>query len=158
MTSRVPTRQVREIWFQELEHKQVPKSGTVPGVRKSKRSLLARHTRRKCSMKSSQLGESQGRHGRQLDEESGKPVSTITAHANPLKTGMEPGVRRGKCSLLVCPSLCKCSMDTTHNTVKVKHDIKVMKLMLSLIGVEVKIGQGSECHLTFARGRLHIVE
>ena len=33
-----------------LEHKQVPKRGTQPGVRKGKRSLLACHTRRKCSM------------------------------------------------------------------------------------------------------------
>ena len=33
-----------------LEHKQVPKRGTEPGVRKGKRSLLASHTRSKCSM------------------------------------------------------------------------------------------------------------
>ena len=34
----------------ELEHKQVPKTGTEPGVRKGKRSLLASHTRCKCSI------------------------------------------------------------------------------------------------------------
>ena len=35
---------------QQLEHKQVPIRGTKPGVRKGKRSLLASHTRCKCSM------------------------------------------------------------------------------------------------------------
>ena len=48
--SRVKTRQVREIWSQKFEHKQFPKTETVPGVRKGKRSLLACHTRCKCSM------------------------------------------------------------------------------------------------------------
>ena len=65
--SRVKTWQVRGIWSQQLEHQQVPKWGTEPGVRKGKRSLLASHTR------------------------------------------------------------CKCSMETTHNSVKVKLGIKVMK-------------------------------
>ena len=36
--SRVKTWQVRGIWFQQLEHKQVPQWGTEPGVRKGKRS------------------------------------------------------------------------------------------------------------------------
>ena len=90
--SRVKTWQVRGIWSQQLEHKQVPKWGTEPGVRKGKRSLLASHTR------------------------------------------------------------CKCSMETTHNSVKVKLGIKFMKLVESLIGREVTVGQGSECHLTFVRG------
>ena len=40
-----------------------PKWGTEPGVRKGKRSLLASHTRRKCSMETSQFGKSQVRHG-----------------------------------------------------------------------------------------------
>ena len=96
MKSRVKTLQVRLIWSQQLEHKQVPKKGTEPGVRKGKRSLLASHTR------------------------------------------------------------CKCSMETTHNSVKV--GIKIMKLVESLIGWEVTVGQGSECHLTFVRGLLHIAE
>ena len=69
--SRVKTWQVRGIWSQQLEHWQVPKWGTEPGVRKGKRSLLASHTR------------------------------------------------------------CKCSMETTHNSVKVKLGIKVMKLVES---------------------------
>ena len=43
-------------------------------------------------------------------------------------------------------------METTHNSVKVKLGIKVMKLVESLIGREVTVGQGSECHLTFLRG------
>ena len=48
--SRVKIWQVRGIWSQQLEHKQVPQWGTEPGVRKGKRSLLACHTRCKCSM------------------------------------------------------------------------------------------------------------
>ena len=65
------------IWSQQLEHKQVPKTGTEPGVRKGKRSLLASHTR------------------------------------------------------------CKCSMETTHNSVKVKLGINVMELVESLIGWDI---------------------
>ena len=48
--SRVKTWQVRGIWSQQLEHEQVPKWGTEPGVLKGKRSLLACHIRCKCSM------------------------------------------------------------------------------------------------------------
>ena len=93
LKSRVKTRQVREIWSQQLEHEQVPKWGTEPGVRKGKRSLLACHTRFKCSI--------------------------------------EP----------------------PRNSMKVKLGIKVMKSMKSLIGWEVTVtGQGLECHLTFVRG------
>ena len=49
-------------------------------------------------------------------------------------------------------------METTHNSVKVKLGIKVMKLVESLIGREVTVGQGSECHLTFVRGLLHTAQ
>ena len=53
----------------------------------------------------------------------------------------------------------QCSMETTRNLVKVKLGIKVIKLVKSLIGMEVTVGgRGSECHLTFVRGRLYIVE
>ena len=45
MKSRVKTWQVRGIWSQQLERKQVPKRVTEPGVRKGKRSLVAWHTR-----------------------------------------------------------------------------------------------------------------
>ena len=69
----------------------------------------------------------------------------------------ESGVWKGKRSLLACHVRCKCSMETTHNSVKVKVGIKVMKLVESLIGWEVT-DQGSECHLTFVRGKLHIAE
>ena len=96
MKIRVKTLQVRGIWSQQLEKKQVPKWGTEPGVREGKRSLLACHIRLKFSM------------------------------------------------------------ETTHNSVKVKVGIKVMKLVESLIGWEVIVGQGSECHLTIAIGKLHI--
>ena len=75
-------------------------------------------------------------------------VSTIGAQASP-KWGTEPGVREGKRSLLACHTRCKCSMETTHNSVKVKVGIKVMELVESLIGWKVTVGQGSECHLTF---------
>ena len=44
------------------------------------------------------------------------------------------------------------------NSVNVKVGIKVMKLVESLIGWEVTVVQGSECHLTFVRGKLHIAE
>ena len=80
-------------------------------------------------------------------------VSTIGA-----LWGTEPGVRKGKRSLLASHTRCKCSMETTHNSVKVKLGIKVMKLVESLIGREVTVGQGSECHLTFVRGLLHIAQ
>ena len=85
-------------------------------------------------------------------------VSTIRAHASPAERGTRPGVRRGKRSLLASHTRCKCSMETTHNSVTVKLGIKVMKLVESLIGWEVTVGQGSECHLTFVRGILHIAE
>ena len=45
----------------------------------------------------------------------------------------------------------------SRNSVKVKLGIKVMQLVESLIGREVTVGQGSECHLTFVRGLLHII-
>ena len=84
-------------------------------------------------------------------------VSTIGALASP-KWGTEPGVRKGKRSLLASHTRCICSMETTHNSVKVKLGIKVMKLVESLIGREVNVGQGSEFHLTFVRGLLHIAQ
>ena len=49
---RVKTCQIRRIWSQTLEHKQVSNRGTEQGVRKGKRALLACHTRCKCSMES----------------------------------------------------------------------------------------------------------
>ena len=60
-------------------------------------------------------------------------VSTIGAQASP-KQRTEPGVRKGKRSLLTCHTRCKCSMEITHNSVKVKLGIKVIKLVESLIG------------------------
>ena len=50
LKSRVKAWQVRGIWSQQLEHRQVPQWGTEPGVQKGKRSLLACHTLCKCSM------------------------------------------------------------------------------------------------------------
>ena len=56
---------------------------------------------------------------------------------------MEPGARKGKRSLLACHTRCKCSMETTHDSVKIKVGIKVMKFVKSLTGWEVTVGQGS---------------
>ena len=45
-------------------------------------------------------------------------------------------------------------METTRNSI-----IMVMKLVESVIGLEAAVTvQGSECHFTFVRGRLHITE
>ena len=55
---------------------------------------------------------------------------------------------KGKCSLLACSTRCKCSVETTRNSVKVKLGIKVMKFGKSLIGREFTVtDRGSECHL-----------
>ena len=69
-------------------------------------------------------------------------VSTI-ALASP-KWGTEPGVRKGNRSLLATHTRCICSMETTHNSVKVKLGIKVMELVESLIGREVTVGQRNQ--------------
>ena len=37
--------------------------------------------------------------------------------------GTEPGVQKGKRSLLACHTRCKCSIETTHNWVKVKYKV-----------------------------------
>ena len=91
----------------------------------------------------------QGEKSREGTAIAGKLVSTIGTQASPNR-GTEPGVWKGKSSLLACHTCCKCSLETTRNSVKVKIAIKVMKLMESLIGWEVTVtGQGSECHLMF---------
>ena len=78
-------------------------------------------------------------------------------HKQVPQMGTEPGVRKAKRSLLASHTRCKCSMETTHNSVEFRLGIKVMKLVESLICYEVTVGQGSECHLTFVRGLLHIL-
>ena len=83
-------------------------------------------------------------------------VSTIGTQAIPTMGG--GGVRKDKRSLLACHIRGKCSMEITHNSVKVKLGIKVMVLVESLIGWEVTVGQGTKCILTLVRGRLHIAE
>ena len=50
---------------------------------------------------------------------------------------MEPGVRKGKFSLLACHTRCTCSIETTRNLLKVEVGIQVMKLGKSLIGWNV---------------------
>ena len=74
-------------------------------------------------------------------------VSTMGAKVSPQK-GDGTRCQKGKRSLLACHTRFKFSMETTHNSEKVKRGIKVMKLVESLIGWTVAIGQGLECHLT----------
>ena len=74
------------------------------------------------------------------------------------KRGTEQGFWKDKRSLLACHIRCKCSMEITHNSEKVKIGINVMKLVESLISLEVTVGQGTECHLTYVRGSLYIAE
>ena len=57
-------------------------------------------------------------------------VSAIGAQASP-KRDTEPGVRKGKRSLLASHTRCKYSMETTHNSVNVKLGRKVMELVES---------------------------
>ena len=89
----------------------------------------------------------------------GKTVLNHSSISKFPKGGTEPGVRNGKCSLLVCNTRCKCSMETTRYSTNVKLGIKVMKLTGSLIGWEVTVtSPGSEYHLTFVRESLYIAE
>ena len=55
-------------------------------------------------------------------------------HKQVSKRGTEPGVGKDKLSLLACHIRCKCSMKTTHKSMKVKLGIKIMKFVESLIG------------------------
>ena len=56
-----------------------------------------------------------------------KLVSSIGAYASPQK-GDGNRCPEGKRSLLASHTRCKCSMETTRNSVKVKPGIKVMKI------------------------------
>ena len=62
MKSRVKTWQIRGIWSQQLEHKQVPQWGKEPGVRKGKRSLMAYHTVANAPWKPLIIGEDQAQY------------------------------------------------------------------------------------------------
>ena len=73
----------------------------------------------KCRVKTWQVS---GIWSRQLEH---KPVPNW---------GTVPVVRKNMFSLMACHNRYKCSMETTHNSVKVKLGIKVMKLVESLIG------------------------
>ena len=65
-------------------------------------------------------------------------VSTIEAQESPEK-GTGPGVRKGKHSLLACHTRCKCSMETTHNSVKVKGQGHGMASIEKLKGLVTRI-------------------
>ena len=64
----------------------------------------------------------------------------------------EPGVRRSKRPLSACHTRCKCSMETTQNSVKGRVRYKVWS-----VGVVIVYGQVTECQTTFVRGKHHIV-
>ena len=75
---------------------------------------------------------------------------------HPCKWSMEisrnslKGEFRLKRALMACHTRYKCSMETTRNKVKIKLGINFIKLVKSLIGMEVTVaGRGSECHLIF---------
>ena len=59
--------------------------------------------------------------------ESSSHQSQQLEHKQVSKRGTEPGVRKGRRSLLACHTRCKCSLQTTHNSVKL--GIKVVKLV-----------------------------
>ena len=86
-------------------------------------------------------------------------ASTNGAEASPKKKGgSKPGVWKGKRSLLACQTHCECSLETTHNSVKVKLGIKVMTFREGLISREVTCW--SIVRMSFKRGRerLHIAK
>ena len=60
-------------------------------------------------------------------------------HKQVLKSGTEPGIWKGKRSLLACHNRCKRSMETNRNSVKVKFGIKVIKLVESLVGGDATV-------------------
>ena len=51
-----------------------------------------------------------------------------------IQKGTDPGVGKGKRFLLALHTLCKCSLKTTHNSVKVNLGIKIIQLVKCLIG------------------------
>ena len=70
--------------------------------------------------------------------------------------GKEPGVRKGKLSLLACHTHCKLSME---------RPLIIGEGQARYQGHEnggksdrLTVGQGLECHLTFVRGIFHIAE
>ena len=69
----------------------------------------------------------QGEKSRKDTTMSVKLVSPIGVLASPQKR-TEPGVWKGKRSLLASHTRCKCVMKTTRNSVKIKPGIKVMKI------------------------------
>ena len=84
-------------------------------------------------------------------------VSTIGALASP-KMGDGTRCPEGQAFPAGMPHPLQMLHGNRSQSVKVKLGIKVIKLVESLIGWEVTVGQGSECHLTFVRGILHIAE
>ena len=60
------------------------------------------------------------------------------------KRRTEPGVRKGKRSLLASHTRCKCSLETTHNLAKVKPGIKVNKVFQMLESDVPKVPKHAE--------------
>ena len=69
-----------------------------------------------------------GEKSRKDTASSVKLVYNWNISQSPKGGGTEPGVRKGKRSLLASHTHCKCSIETTLNSVKVKPGIKVMKI------------------------------
>ena len=85
-------------------------------------------------------------------------VSTIGAQASPKMGGRNQVSVRVSVPCRHATPIAKYTMETTDISMQVKLGIKVIKLVESLIGWKVTVDHGSECRLTFVRGRLHIVE
>ena len=76
----------------------------------------------------------QGKESSKVTLSSRNLVATIGAQKIPKKKRDGTRYAEGKAFLLACHTRCKCSLETTQNSVKVKLGIKIMKLAESLIG------------------------
>ena len=62
-------------------------------------------------------------------------LNNLCISKSPKKGGRNQESGKGKRSMLACHTRCKCSMETTRNSVKVKIGIRFMKLVKNLIAV-----------------------
>ena len=85
-------------------------------------------------------------------------VLTIGAQASPKMGGRNQVSGRVSVSYWHATPLANAPWKPLISFLKVKFGTKVTKLVDSLIGWEVTVGQGSECYLTLVRGILHIAE
>ena len=83
---------------------------------------------------------------RQVREHWSQPLDQ---NKNKLQKGTISGAQKGKRSLLACNIRCKCYIETTRISAKVKLGIKVMKLVKSLLGLEVSVPDWSKVRMSF---------